>query len=188
MTFFGREATAEVPRRFFGNRICLLDVRGHLSFVWAVAKPSVQPPSKNIQLMSSAAHHDPDAGLSPAFPAPKGACDAHFHVFGPAKKYPHVTTDLRYKPPHEPLEAFLKLAKRIGFERFVFVQPSAYGLDNSCMFDAMAEMDPAVRRGICHLDETSAKDPELSRRHALGVCGVRINVSPIRQPEARTGR
>ena len=134
--------------------------------------------------MSSAAHQNPDAGLSPAFPAPKGACDAHFHVFGPAEKYPHVTTDLRYKPPHEPLEAFLKLARRIGFERFVFVQPSAYGLDNSCMFDAMAEMDPAVRRGICHLDETNTKDSELNRRHALGVRGVRINVSPIRQAEA----
>ena len=30
----------------------------------------------------------------------------------------------------------------------------------------------------------NAKDSELSRRHALGVRGVRINVSPIRQPEA----
>jgi 2-pyrone-4,6-dicarboxylate lactonase len=134
--------------------------------------------------MSSATHHDPDAGLTPAFAAPKGACDTHFHVFGPAEKYPHATDDLRYKPPHEPLEKFLELARRIGFERFVFVQPSAYGLDNSCMFDAMGEMDPRVRRGICHLDETNAKDSELARRHALGVRGVRINVSPIRQPEA----
>jgi predicted TIM-barrel fold metal-dependent hydrolase len=133
--------------------------------------------------MSIATHHDPDVGLSPAFVAPKGACDAHFHVFGPAEKYPHVTSDLRYKPPHEPLAAYLKLARRIGFERFVFVQPSAYGLDNACMFDAMAEMDPGVRRAICHLDETKAKDSELGRWHALGVRGVRINISPIRQPE-----
>jgi 2-pyrone-4,6-dicarboxylate lactonase len=128
-------------------------------------------------------HHDPDAGLTPAFVAPKGACDAHFHVFGSAEKYPHVSDDLRYRPPYEPLDAYLKLARRIGFERFVFVQPSAYGLDNSCMFDAMAEMDSRLRRGICHLDENNAKDTELERRHALGVRGVRINVSPIRQPE-----
>ncbi len=128
-------------------------------------------------------HYDPDAGLSPAFVAPKGACDAHFHVFGAAEKYPHVSDDLRYKPPFEPLEAYLKLVRRVGFERFVFVQPSAYGLDNSCMFDAMAELDPRLRRGICHLDENNAKDSELERRHALGVRGVRINVSPIRQPE-----
>src|SRR5207302_3014725 len=94
------------------------------------------------------AHSDPDAGLVPAFAAPKRACDAHFHVFGPAEKYPHTATDLRYPPPLAPLDAFLKVARRIGFERFVFVQPSAYGLDNSCMLDAMAAMNPAVRRGI----------------------------------------
>jgi predicted TIM-barrel fold metal-dependent hydrolase len=126
----------------------------------------------------------PDDGLEPAFVAPLNACDAHFHVFGPAGKYPHVTTDLRYPPPHAPLEEFLTLARRLGFTRFVLVQPSAYGLDNSCMLDAMAELDPAARRGIVHLDETNAKDAELVRWHELGVRGVRINISPIRKPEA----
>ncbi len=139
--------------------------------------------------MPSAAHHDPDAGLSPAFAAPKDACDAHFHVFGPADKYPHVTTDLRYKPPHRAaVDAFLKLAQRIGFERFVFVQPSAYGLDNSCMFDAMAEMDPAVRRGICHLDETNAKDSELEPlacAAACAACGSTSRPSGSRRPACR---
>ena len=126
----------------------------------------------------------PDDGLEPAFVAPRNACDAHFHIFGPADKYPHVTTDLRYPPPHAPLDEFLTLARRLGFTRFVLVQPSAYGLDNSCMFDAMAQVDPAVRRGIVHLDETNAKDAELARWHELGVRGVRINISPIRKPEA----
>jgi 2-pyrone-4,6-dicarboxylate lactonase len=127
--------------------------------------------------------HDPDAGLEPAFVAPQHACDAHFHVFGPADKYRHVTTDLRYSPPHEPLSKYLVTARRLGFERFVLVQPSAYGLDNSCMFDAMAELAPAVRRAIVHLDEDNADDATLARWHADGVRGVRINISPIRQPE-----
>jgi 2-pyrone-4,6-dicarboxylate lactonase len=127
--------------------------------------------------------HDPDAGLEPAFPAPPNACDAHFHVFGPPGKYPYGN-DIRYKPPHEPLEAFLKLAKRIGFVRYVFVQPSAYGFDNSCMFDSMRQLDPAVRRGIIDLDETKTSDKELAAMHALGVRGIRVNVSPVRKPEA----
>ena len=110
--------------------------------------------------------HDPDAGREPAFVAPKLACDAHFHVFGPPDKYPYVITDLRYAPPVQPLSAHLRLARRLGIERFVLVQPSAYGLDNSCMFDAMDEIDPAVRRGIVHLDETRADDAELGRWHA----------------------
>ena len=103
--------------------------------------------------MDDSTKHDPDAGYEPAFAAPANACDAHFHVFGPAGKYPYGT-DIRYKPPYEPLEAYLKLARRLGFVRYVFVQPSAYGFDNSCMLDAMRELDPAIRRGIIDLDET----------------------------------
>ncbi len=126
--------------------------------------------------------HDPDAGFEPAFIAPPSACDAHFHVFGPADKYPYGT-DIRYKPPYEPLDAYLKLARRLGFERFVVVQPSAYGTDNSCMLDAMRELDPAVRRGIVDLDETKTNDRQLADLNALGVRGIRVNISPVRKPE-----
>jgi 2-pyrone-4,6-dicarboxylate lactonase len=133
--------------------------------------------------MSATTDHDPDAGLAPAFAAPPQACDAHFHVFGPAERYPYGT-DIRYKPPYEPLAAYLKLARRLGFEHYVFVQPSAYGFDNSCMLDAMRELDPAIRRGIVDLDEDKTGDRQLSDLHALGVRGIRINVSPVRQPEA----
>jgi 2-pyrone-4,6-dicarboxylate lactonase len=127
--------------------------------------------------------HDPDAGLAPAFAAPPQACDAHFHVFGPAGRYAYGS-DLRYKPPHAPLSEYLKLARRLGFVRFVFVQPSAYGVDNSCMFDAMDELDPSVRRAIVDLDETAVRDAQLSDWHARGVRGIRVNISPVRQPEA----
>jgi predicted TIM-barrel fold metal-dependent hydrolase len=129
------------------------------------------------------AAHDHDAGLTPAFAAPAHACDAHFHVFGPPGAYGYGS-DLRYKPPHAPLADYLKLAQRLGFERFVLVQPSAYGLDNSCMFDAMNELDPAVRRAIVDLDETHVTDAQLADWHARGVRGIRVNVSPVRQAEA----
>src|SRR5260370_28400951 len=95
---------------------------------------------------------------------------------------------LRYQPPHAPLAEFLTIARRLGFERFVFVQPSAYGLDNACMLDAMDELDPAIRRGIVHLDEATARDADLARWHDIGVRGVRINTSPIRKPEAGRAR
>jgi len=134
--------------------------------------------------MPTATQQHPDDGLEPAYAAPRHACDAHFHIFGPADRYPHVTADLRYRPPYAPLDEYLKVARRLGFERFVFVQPSAYGLDNACMLDAMAAIAPALRRGIVHLDEANAGDAELARWHALGVRGVRINISPVRQPEA----
>ena len=126
---------------------------------------------------------DPDAGLEPAYAAPALACDAHFHVFGAAERYPYGS-DLRYKPPYAPLESYMALARRLGFRRFVFVQPSAYGFDNDCMFDAMRAIDPATRRGIVDLDETSVMDGQLAAWNDLGVRGIRVNVSPVRKPEA----
>jgi 2-pyrone-4,6-dicarboxylate lactonase len=116
---------------------------------------------------------------TPQFKAPPGACDSHFHVFGPAERYTYGT-DLRYAPPHAPLSEYLALARSLGFERFVFVQPSAYGRDNTCMLDAMREVGTACR-GIVDVDE-HAPDAELARLHAAGVRGVRINVSPVKPP------
>src|ERR1051325_6084487 len=129
------------------------------------------------------ATHDPGAGLAPAFAAPPQACDAHFHVFGPVGRYPYGS-NLRYKPPRAPLEDYLKLARRLGFVRFVFVQPSAYGVDNSCMFDAMDQLDPSLRRAIVDLDKTAATDAQLADWHARGGRGIRVNIPPGHQPEA----
>ncbi|HYU69658.1 MAG TPA: amidohydrolase family protein [Burkholderiales bacterium] len=119
---------------------------------------------------------------NPDFKSPPAGCDCHFHVFGPAGRYPHNQADLRYAPPVAPVEDFLALAKKLGIERFVFVQPSAYGRDNRCMLDAMRETGTSCR-GIVDIDE-NAPDAELERLHALGVRGVRLNLSPIKPFEA----
>jgi 2-pyrone-4,6-dicarboxylate lactonase len=117
----------------------------------------------------------------PAFRAPALSCDCHFHVFGPAARYPYGT-DLRYAPPLAPLSDYLTLARHLGFERFVFVQPSAYGRDNACMLDAMREVGTKCR-GIVDVDENIA-DAQLEKLNAAGVRGVRINVSPVHPPES----
>src|SRR6202140_5589397 len=129
--------------------------------------------------MDEIAEHDPDAGSEPAFAAPANACDAHFHVFGPAEKYPYGS-DIRYKPPYEPIELYLELARRIGFVRYVFVQPSAYGFDNSCMLDSMRQLDPAIRRGIIDLDEKNTSDRQLADLKATGVRVISANTSTTR--------
>jgi predicted TIM-barrel fold metal-dependent hydrolase len=115
----------------------------------------------------------------------KGACDSHFHVFGPADRYPARDPKLRYQPPYAPLEDYLGWAEKNGFERFVLVQPSAYARDNSCMLDAMK----AIRhpcRAIVDVDE-NAPDGLLADLHELGVRGVRVNVSPIHPREEGLG-
>ena len=108
-------------------------------------------------------------------------CDSHFHVFGPAERYPHAG-DLRYKPPRAPLVDYLSHIRKLGIERHVFVQPSAYGRDNACMLDAMREVGLSKCRGIVDIDE-DASDAELERLDAVGVRGVRVNVNPIKPQE-----
>jgi 2-pyrone-4,6-dicarboxylate lactonase len=124
-----------------------------------------------------------DHDVAPLFVAPPQSCDAHFHIFGPAERYPHggVNEKLRYAPPVAPLEDYLEEARRLGFSRFVFVQPSAYGRDNACMLDAMARVPGS--RGIVDVDQ-DAPDAMLADFDAAGVRGVRVNVSPVKQPEA----
>jgi 2-pyrone-4,6-dicarboxylate lactonase len=121
---------------------------------------------------------------APVFRARPQSCDAHFHVFGPAERYPHggVNEKLRYAPPLAPLADYLALANHLGIERFVFVQPSAYGRDNACMLVAMREIGIVRCRGIVDVDE-NAPDALLAELNSLGVRGVRINVSPVKPHE-----
>ena len=124
-----------------------------------------------------------DRSIQPLFTAPPQSCDAHFHVFGPADRYPHGGVDekLRYAPPLAPLEDYLVQARKLGFVRFVFVQPSAYGRDNRYMLDAMSCLPGS--RGIVDVDQ-DAPDGMLAALDAAGVRGVRINVSPVKPPQA----
>ena len=126
----------------------------------------------------------PEHEHAPRFRAPPLSCDAHFHVFGPVERYPvgGVNEKLRYTPPHAPLDDYLALTGTMGFERFVFVQPSAYGRDNACMLDAMREVGLARCRGIVDVDE-NAPDALLAEMDKLGIRGVRINVSPVKPLE-----
>ena len=116
-------------------------------------------------------------GEKVSFIAPADACDSHFHIFGPAEKYPYGS-DLRYAPPEAPWNSYQELATLLGISRFVLVQPSAYGRDNRCMLDVMQTLDKNSCRGVVDIDE-NITDLEILKINALGVRGVRINVSPI---------
>lgn len=105
--------------------------------------------------------------------APDGACDCHFHVFGPESRYPY--SDARgYTPPDAPLAAYQAMLDTLGVTRAVIVQPSVYGTDNACSLDAVERLGDAAR-GVAVLDET-VSDAELDRLHASGFRGTRFNI------------
>jgi 2-pyrone-4,6-dicarboxylate lactonase len=77
---------------------------------------------------------------------PAGACDCHCHVFGPAARFPYAEPR-SYTPADAQLAAYLAMLDRLGFDRGVLVQPSAYGRDNRAMLDALAR-EPQRLRGV----------------------------------------
>ncbi len=94
-----------------------------------------------------------DAGTltRPAFSMPGEACDSHAHVFEAAAKYPSVDTP-HYTLPDGSLEKLQRMTGVLGLQRFVIVQPSYYGTDNSCMLDALSAAG-ARARGVAMVGE-----------------------------------
>ena len=109
----------------------------------------------------------------PAFRVPPGACDSHVHVFGPDSHYPRVDRP-HYTLPDGNLTQLQHMAQTLNLQRFVIVQPSYYGTDNSCMLDALAAAGPRAR-GVAMVDERIS-DAELETMHDRGVRALRLDL------------
>jgi len=116
-----------------------------------------------------------DAGTltRPAFSMPGEACDSHVHVFESAAKYPSVDAP-HYTLPDGSLEKLQRMTGVLGLQRFVIVQPSYYGTDNSCMLDALSAAG-AGARGVAMVRE-NCTDEELTAMHARGVRALRLDL------------
>lgn len=108
------------------------------------------------------------------FNVPPGTVDSHAHIFGPSSKYPY-SPKRGYTPPDASLTQYQKVLQALGgIERAVLTQPSVYGVDNSCMLDAVAQMDGKFR-AVAAVNADVA-DKELEGLHARGVRGARVNI------------
>ncbi len=111
---------------------------------------------------------------SPRRKAPPGSCDCHYHVFGPAERYPYSPAR-GYTPPDCLLEDFLRMHAVLGLERSVIVQPSVYGTDNRCSIEAVERLGPDRARGVAVIDDRTS-DAELDRMQRAGFRGARFNL------------
>jgi D-galactarolactone isomerase len=89
-------------------------------------------------------------------------------------RYPAVV-GARLLPPDASVTQYLVLREALGLQRTVCVTPSTYGTDNRSMLAALAVLGGAAR-GVAVVDP-SVGDEELRRLHALGVRGIRLNLS-----------
>jgi predicted TIM-barrel fold metal-dependent hydrolase len=105
---------------------------------------------------------------------PPAAADTHFHIFGPAERYPYIS-DREYTPPDALPAACRHLFQALGIGRAVLVQPSVYGADNRRAMDAVAELGVPARVVVVVPYDTP--DRELRRLHEGGARGVRFIVA-----------
>ena len=108
----------------------------------------------------------------PDFQLPKGAVDAHCHVFGPSPEFPFAP-ERKYTPCNAGKEKLFELRDHLGFTRNVIVQATCHGKDNRAMMDACRASGGLVR-GVASVGADITKE-ELSDMHEAGVRGVRFN-------------
>jgi predicted TIM-barrel fold metal-dependent hydrolase len=108
-------------------------------------------------------------------------CDCHVHVVGPFERYPQVPTRTFLAGVAE-LSVLQRRAAPSGVTRFVIVQPSFYGSDNTLTLETLDALG-ANGRGVAVIDAAAISDGELKNFHARGVRGLRINLySPVSAP------
>ena len=108
----------------------------------------------------------------PDFQLPKGAVDAHCHVFGPSPEFPFAP-ERKYTPCNAGKEKLFELRDHLGFTRNVIVQATCHGKDNRAMMDA-CRASGGFARGVASVGADITKE-ELSDMHEAGVRGVRFN-------------
>ena len=96
---------------------------------------------------------------APRWALPENASDTHFHVFGPPNVFPYDAAR-RYEPPAAPIEHYWAMQQATGLNRGVVVQPTAHGVDNRAILDAIARSHGRLR-GIAAIAATTT-DAELA--------------------------
>lgn len=101
-------------------------------------------------------------------------CDSHVHIFGPRSRYPQIQTRA-YTAGLAPVETLKRNAVPLGITRFVIVQASINGTDNSCLLDTLDALE-GNGRGVIVVDPHVVTPRELDDLYARGARGLRINL------------
>lgn len=108
---------------------------------------------------------------------PPRSWDSHMHVVEP-QRFP-VSQSAVYQPEVHTLADALTFESSLGVENLVFVQPSIYGTDNSCLISALTKLGPSRGRGVVVVDPATVQQKTLDEWHALGVRGLRVNLQSV---------
>ena len=99
------------------------------------------------------------------------------HVTDP-EKFP-LSASATYAPHTASLEEAKANAERLHLPNMMFVQPSTYGTDNSCLLHALRSVGPSASRGVVVFDPAQTSIDQLKQWHEQGVRGVRVNLKSV---------
>jgi predicted TIM-barrel fold metal-dependent hydrolase len=102
------------------------------------------------------------------------ACDCHVHVVGSIERFPQIASR-SYTAGPAMMESLRAVSRPLNVTRFVVVQPSFYGTDNSCLFEALDELGD-FGRGVAVVDAASTSSTVLGSYRRRGICGLRLNL------------
>jgi predicted TIM-barrel fold metal-dependent hydrolase len=113
----------------------------------------------------------------------KARCDSHVHIVGSLERYPQLPSRTYLAGPAS-LENLRRLATPRDISRFVIVQPSFYGTDNTLLLESL-DILGARGRGVVVVDPDAISGETLADYAASGVRGLRINLYSILGTEER---
>jgi D-galactarolactone isomerase len=90
-------------------------------------------------------------------------------------QYP-IAASAVLRPPPASIADYRRVAAELGVRRVVVVQPTTYGLDNTCTLDAVASLGSAARAVV--VVDRNVTDDELERLHRGGARGARFHMLP----------
>src|SRR5215470_7670644 len=105
-------------------------------------------------------------------------CDSHVHIVGVPDHYPQVA-ERTYLADVATLKQLERVAATRAIRRFLIVQPSFYGTDNTLLLESLDAL-AGRGRGVAVINPETTSAGTLSGMAGQGVCGLRLNLySPL---------
>ena len=107
-------------------------------------------------------------------------CDSHVHIVGPPDRYPQVP-ERTYLADVATLKQLESASATRAVRRYVIIQPSFYGTDNTVLLEALDGL-AGRGRGVVVINPKTTSARTLSSMTGQGVRGMRLNLySPLRE-------
>jgi predicted TIM-barrel fold metal-dependent hydrolase len=101
-------------------------------------------------------------------------CDCHIHIVGPIGRHPQIPART-YQAAEAPLAALRAHGAARNVSRFVVVQASFYGVDNTLLLESLDALGDDGR-GVAVIDPPALPEPTLADFARRGVRGLRLNL------------